>query len=895
MRKKVSVYVFFVLLVFFSGFVYGSIPATERSALIVFYNSTAGDNWVDSSGWKTPPLHSDGFAMPGTEKDWYGISVSNDHVWSIGLENNNLRGSIPSALGNLKQLRYIQIGDQTIIGSIPPELGNLSELISLAFLGTNLTGIIPPELGNLSNLQSLGLQNNDLTGSIPAELGNLTNLVYINLFGNPLTGNIPKELGNLSKLEDLSFGLNQLTGTIPKELGNLISLKTLVLKMNQLSGIIPPELGNLSNLTELELNDNQLTGSIPSEIGNLSNLKELELYNNQLSGNIPKELGSLSNLSFLKLSSNQLSGSIPPELGDLSGLFYLYLNNNKLSGAIPTSLAKLTNLSSPDVDIGYNCLYTEDTDLKLWLDNVDPDWENNQSECTPEICVNRSHLNFGIDTSGPATSSQTFFISNSKEGYLNWVITDNVTWLNYSSESGIGPEVITVTFDVTGLSVGSYSAIIAVSDINASNSPQLINVTLNIYNPNQTSAPFGSFSTPVEGSTVSSSIPVTGWALDDIELESVKIYREKGANPVYIGDAVFVEGARPDIEAAYPDYPMNYKAGWGYMMLTNFLPNGGNGVFKIHAVATDKEGQTTTLGVKTITVDNANAVKPFGAIDTPTQGGTASGSSFINWGWVLTPQPNSIPTDGLTINVFVDSVNLGHLTYNIYRADIATLFPGYANSNGAIGHFSLDTTAYENGVHTIFWTAEDNAGNVDGIGSRYFVIQNFAGSMGHGAWSKAHGAWSMGHGVLKEIPVDYSGSVGIRKGYGKDVEPQAIYPKDNGIINIEIKELERIELHLDDNNYSTQVEVEFKVEEKGLKNSKFIIQNSKFYSGYQVIGSQFRPLPVGSTFDTKRGIFYWQPGVGFNGDYEFVFIKAEGNDRRKIRIKVKILPKYTKQ
>ena len=36
----------------------------------------------------------------------------------------------------------------------------------------------------------------------------------------------------------------------------------------------------------------------------------------------------------------------------------------------------------------------------------------------------------------------------------------------------------------------------------------------------------------------------------------------------------------------------------------------------------------------------------------------------------------------------------------------------------------MDTTVYENGVHTIQWTVTDSAGNTDGIGSRYFIIRN---------------------------------------------------------------------------------------------------------------------------------------------------------------------------
>jgi hypothetical protein len=200
----------------------------------------------------------------------------------------------------------------------------------------------------------------------------------------------------------------------------------------------------------------------------------------------------------------------------------------------------------------------------------------------------------------------------------------------------------------------------------------------------QTSQPFGEFSTPQCGSTVSSSIPVTGWVLDDVGVSSVKIYRSQGQESVYVGDAVFVEGARPDIEAQYPNYPQNNRAGWGYTLLTHFLPDGTHNLW---AQATDAEGNHVTLGSKTIIVDNAHAVKPFGAIDAP----QSSGTSTLFRGWVLTPQPNTIPTDGSTINVWVDGVNLGHANYNQYRQDIAGLFPGYNNSNNAGGYYELDT------------------------------------------------------------------------------------------------------------------------------------------------------------------------------------------------------------
>ncbi len=241
--------------------------------------------------------------------------------------------------------------------------------------------------------------------------------------------------------------------------------------------------------------------------------------------------------------------------------------------------------------------------------------------------------------------------------------------------------------------------------------------------------PFGSFDTPNDGVTgVAGAIAVTGWALDDVEVTGVQIMRDpiagEGTSLVFIGDAVFVEGARPDVETAYPGYPNNTRAGWGYMMLTNVLPNQGNGAYVIHAIARDTSGQEVTLGRKTITCNNGSATLPFGTIDTPTQGGTVSGT-IQNWGWVLTPlpAPTTIPADGHTIRVFVDGVQVGSVGAGVSRGDITSLFPGY-DTTTAVHYFNLNTTLYTNGVHQIWWIAEDSAGNADGIGSRFFSISN---------------------------------------------------------------------------------------------------------------------------------------------------------------------------
>ncbi len=516
-------------------------------------------------------------------------------------------------------------------------------------------------------------------------------------------------------------------------------------------------------------------------------------------------------------------------------------------------------------------------------------YETNDTPEPPEIVLNRTDLYFAAHTKGAVSDAQTFAISNGGGGTLNWVITDNVNWLAYSAESGQGSAAVTVTADPTGLDAGSYAGVIAVSDLNASNTPQFVNVYLEVYPAGTTTKPFGKFATPKEGSIVSGSVPVTGWALDDIGITSVKLYRQEDSDLVYFGDALFVEGARPDVEQAFPTYPSAYKAGWGYMLLTHFFPNEGNGTFTLHAVAEDKEGNRVTLGETTITCDNINAVEPFGAIDAPAQGGTASGSVYRNAGWVLTPQPNKIPEDGSTIDVYVDGVKLGSPVYNVYRPDIAQLLPGYANSNGAMAYLDFDTTPYTNGIHTIQWTARDSAGNAEGIGSRYFTIQNSQGAGSREQGASRHGAWSMEHGALSMERGAWSMGksaaclepVGIIKGYARGVQLQQIHLDDNGMITIEMKELERLEIHFPAGSVPEAAGGLAPLSHTPLSMVR-----------YHMVGNEFKPLPIGSKLDSRNGIFYWQAGVGFYGTYEFVFIKMGRNRREETRLRITILPKY---
>ena len=100
----------------------------------------------------------------------------------------------------------------------------------------------------------------------------------------------------------------------------------------------------------------------------------------------------------------------------------------------------------------------------------------------------------------------------------------------------------------------------------------------------------------------------------------------------------------------------------------------------------------------------------------------------MNFGWALSPIPGRFFAT-IDDHVFLDGAPIGTVSYNHYRADIATLFSGLANSSGPVGFKVIDTTALADGLHTIAWSVSDNNRGAAGIGSRYFTVQNGSSSL----------------------------------------------------------------------------------------------------------------------------------------------------------------------
>ncbi len=329
---SISVCSFLLLIVCFDS--YGQTRLEDSIALVNFYTTTNGANWINT--WDlSQPIDT-----------WYGVSLENNRVFCLDLDGNtdclfetatgnNLVGNLTDL--PLTALKFLSLENNQLTGSIP-DFSALPDLTYLSLCYNQLTDSIP-DFSNLDSLRFLALSNNQLSGAIP-DFSELHQLEYLSLSDNLLSTSIP-DFSNIPQLSYLFLYANQLTGTIPS-LSSLPNLLEIDFSSNQLTGAIP-EFSNLTNLEQLVINENQLNGSIP-DFPNFQNVIKINLYGNQLTGSIPN-FSSLPSILELNLSENQLTGPIPNL--QLPALKYLFLGENLLTGAIPdlSNLPSLRNIN----------------------------------------------------------------------------------------------------------------------------------------------------------------------------------------------------------------------------------------------------------------------------------------------------------------------------------------------------------------------------------------------------------------------------------------------------------------------------------------------------------------------------------------------------------------------
>ncbi|KAL5208541.1 hypothetical protein ABZP36_032976 [Zizania latifolia] len=307
---------------------FGSLP--NLRLLDLAYNQLGAGDWSFLSSLanctQLKTLALDGNDLRGSLPSSVGNLPSQlDWLW---LKQNKLSGTIPSEIGNLRSLTVLYMDNNMFSGSIPPAIGNLSNLLVLSFAQNNLSGRIPDSIGKLARLNEFYLDGNNLSGSIPANLGQWRQLEMLNLSHNLFGGSIPSEVFNISSLsQSLDLSHNLFTGPIPLQIGSLINLGSISISNNRLTGDIPSTLGNCVLLEYLHMEGNLLTGSIPQSFMNLKSIKELDLSRNKLSGKVPEFLTLFSSLQDLNLSFNDFEGAVPSN-GVFGNASRVFLNGN---------------------------------------------------------------------------------------------------------------------------------------------------------------------------------------------------------------------------------------------------------------------------------------------------------------------------------------------------------------------------------------------------------------------------------------------------------------------------------------------------------------------------------------------------------------------------------------
>ncbi|XP_047163599.1 leucine-rich repeat receptor protein kinase HPCA1-like [Vigna umbellata] len=293
---------------------------------------------------------------------WDGIRCSNTRITQLRVPGLNIGGQLSSAIESLSELDTLDLSYNTrLTGTIPEAIGNMKNLKSLSLVGCGFSGPIPDSIGSLTQLTFLALNSNRFSGNIPRSLGNLTNINWLDLAENELEGTIPVSddhgrpgLDLLLKAQHFHMGSNKLSGTIPEKLFNSsMILEHVLFDHNQLEGSVPSSISSVGTLEVLRLDKNGLTGGVPANLNRLGKLSEIYLSHNKLNGSLPDFTG-MNSLTYVDMSDNAFNASnVPSWVSSLPELTTVILGQNQLGGMLNLSSysksLQLINLESNDI------------------------------------------------------------------------------------------------------------------------------------------------------------------------------------------------------------------------------------------------------------------------------------------------------------------------------------------------------------------------------------------------------------------------------------------------------------------------------------------------------------------------------------------------------------------
>lgn len=197
---------------------------SQRYVAAALYYSMGGNEWfncravvdggecvnVQGNVTEKAPIR---FLSPANECTWFGLGCGNNVSTSLSpddsfdikviqLPDNNLRGPLATEIFSLQKLEVLTMdSNKRINGTLPAAIGDLTELKIIDLDDNDLSGTIPEELWQLSKMQVLDINTNNFVGTISTAIANLSSLNVLQLEVNQFTGSVPTSaLLNLNAL-----------------------------------------------------------------------------------------------------------------------------------------------------------------------------------------------------------------------------------------------------------------------------------------------------------------------------------------------------------------------------------------------------------------------------------------------------------------------------------------------------------------------------------------------------------------------------------------------------------------------------------------------------------------------------------------------------------------------
>ncbi|MCQ2009541.1 Ig-like domain-containing protein [Sporolactobacillus sp. STSJ-5] len=252
----------------------------------------------------------------------------------------------------------------------------------------------------------------------------------------------------------------------------------------------------------------------------------------------------------------------------------------------------------------------------------------------------------------------------------------------------------------------------------------------------ETKTSIGEIENPVSNANVSGDINITGWLLDQEDINKIEVIIDK----TVVGNATYGL-QREDIKEIHPEFNNSYS-GYEYKLdSTQFT----NGLHSLEIKGLTVSGKVDQL--ETNIVIN-NEIKKQNSLESSTsneQNEDPNDNTNIDLNRSLSTQNRSVkgylekpineevvskdinlqgwyldPSEVASVDIEVDGNRAGSANIGLQRIDVAQIYPEYQNNNSGF-QYTLNTRVYKNGFHTLRIVETGKNGNTNIISQRINV------------------------------------------------------------------------------------------------------------------------------------------------------------------------------